>query len=72
MTLTEYVSGKGEKRLGNIEDSVEASIQRLEDYTEKYAGNLSAATRNNTDNMKTNGTEIIRKKMVRKTILSEF
>ena len=34
----------------SIEDSVEASIQRLEDYIEKHEGGQITAIRNNTDN----------------------
>ena len=33
--------------LANIEDSVHASIKRLEDYTEKQEWGLTAAIRNN-------------------------
>ena len=66
MTLIEdvdrlYTSRKEEGRgLTSIEDSVDASI-RLEDYIEKSRGRLITATRNNTDNTKTNRTEITRK-----------
>ena len=46
-----YVTRKeGGRGLASIEDSVEASIQRLEDYIEKYEGRLITAIRNNTDN----------------------
>ena len=38
----------------SIEDNVEASIQRLKDYIEKHEGGLITATRNDTDNTKTN------------------
>ena len=45
-----YVSRKeGGRGLASIEDSVDASIQRLEDYIEKHGG-LITAIRNNTDN----------------------
>ena len=43
------------------EDSVDASIQRLEDYTEKHKGGLITAIKNNTDNMVTNRMTITRK-----------
>ena len=47
-----YVSRKeGGRRLASIEDSVDTSIQRLEDYIEKYERGLITAIRNNTDNM---------------------
>ena len=40
---------EGGKWLGSIEDSVDTSIQRLEDYIEKHEG-LITAIRNDTDN----------------------
>ena len=46
-----YVSRKeGGRGLTSIEDSVDASIQRLEDYIEKHEGGLITAIWNNTDN----------------------
>ena len=46
-----YVSRKeGGKGLASIEDSVDASIQRLEDNIEKHEQGLITAIRNNTDN----------------------
>ena len=46
-----YVSRKeGGRGLASIEDSVDASIQRLEDYIEKHKGELITAVRNDTDN----------------------
>ena len=46
-----YVSRKeGGRGLTSIVDSVDASIQRLEDYIEKYERGLIIAIRNNTDN----------------------
>ena len=56
-----YVSRKGGIGLASIEDSVYASIQRLEDYVQKRGGRLITATRNNTDNTRNNKTEITRK-----------
>ena len=44
-----YVRRRG---LASIEDSVDASIQRLEDYLETHGGGLITAIRNDTDNMK--------------------
>ena len=41
---------KGERRLASIEDSVDASIQRLEDFIEKDERGLITAIRNDTDN----------------------
>ena len=46
-----YVSKKEQRRrLASIEDSVDASTQRLEDYIEKHEQGLITAIRNNTDN----------------------
>ena len=57
-----YVSRKEVGRgLTIIEDSVDASIQRLVDYIQKRGGRLITATRNNTDKMRTNRTTITRK-----------
>ena len=41
---------EGGRGLATIEDSVDTSIQRLEDYIEKPERRLITATRNNTDN----------------------
>ena len=57
-----YVPRKeGGRRLASIEDSVEASIQRLEDYIQKHGRRLITATRNNTEIIMTNRTTITRK-----------
>ena len=46
-----YVSRKeGGRGLASIEDSLDASIQRLEDYIEKHERGLITAIKNNTDN----------------------
>ena len=46
-----YASRKEVGRgLASIEDSVDPSIQRLEDYIEKHEQGLITAIRNNTDN----------------------
>ena len=46
-----YVSRKeGRRGLAGIEDSVDASIQRLEDYIEKHERGLITAIRNDTNN----------------------
>ena len=46
-----YVSRKeGGRGLASIEDSVDASIQRLEDYIEKHERGLITITSSNTDN----------------------
>ena len=58
-----YVSRKeGGRALTSIEDRVDASIQRLEDYIEKHGGKLITANRNNTDNTRMNRKEITRKR----------
>ena len=45
-----YVSRKGGRGLTSIEDTVDASIQRCEDYIEKHERGLITAIRNDTDN----------------------
>ena len=46
-----YVSRKeGGRGLDSIEDTVDASIQRLEDYIEKHERGSITAIRNDTDN----------------------
>ena len=47
--------------LASIEDSDDASIQRLEDYIQKYDGGLITAIRNDTDNTMDNRMTITRK-----------
>ena len=57
-----YVSRKeGGRGLASIEDSVEASIQRLQDYIQKHDGGLITATRNDTENTMDNRMTITRK-----------
>ena len=66
----QYVSRKeGGRGLASIEDSVDASIQRLENYIEKRGEWLITATRNDTDNMKSKRTTT---KIGRKTTLLAF
>ena len=56
--------------LASIEDSVDVSIQRLEDYIEKYKRGLITANRNNTDNTIDNRMTTTRKqKWEKKTTL---
>ena len=67
-----YVSRKERgKALASIEDSVDASMQRLEDYIKKECNErLIIATRNSIDNIKINRTTILRKqKTFRKTTI---
>ena len=57
-----YVSRKeGGRVLAIIEDSVDASIQRLKDYIQKHEGGLITATNNETENTMNNRMTIIRK-----------
>ena len=57
-----YVSRKeGEWRLAGIEDSVDAAIQRLEDYIENHERGLITAIRNEIDNTMENRMTINRK-----------
>ena len=56
-----YVLRKGKKWHARIEDSVDASIQRFEEYIHKRRQRLITATRNKTENMRTNRTTITRK-----------
>ena len=57
-----YVSRKeGGRGLASIEDSVDASIQRLEDNIEKHRGELITTIRNDTDNTVTKRMTITRK-----------
>ena len=65
-----YVSRKeGGRGLANIEDTVDASIQRLEDYIEKHERGLITTIRNDTDNTIDERVTTTRKKMGRKTTL---
>ena len=57
-----YVSRKeGGRGLASIEDSVNASIQRLEDYIEKHERVLITAIRKDIDNMTDDRMTITRK-----------
>ena len=57
-----YVSRKERGRgLASIEDSIDSSIQRLEDYIQKHDGGLIIAIRNDTDNTMDNRMTITRK-----------
>ena len=64
---------EGEKGLASIEDSVHASIQRLEDYIGKHEWGSIRAIRNNTDNTIDNRMTITSEtKLGRKTTLWMF
>ena len=57
-----YVPRKEEgSRLASIEDSVDASIQRLEDDIQNRGGSLITTTRNNTNYTRITWTTISRK-----------
>ena len=57
-----YVSRKeGGRELASIQDSIDASIQRIEDYIEKRGGKVIIVIKNNTENTIIKRTEIIRK-----------
>ena len=69
-----YMSRKqGGRGLDSIEDSVSASIPRLEDHIEKRRGRLITATRNITDNTRNQPNDKNQKtKVGRKTTLWPF
>ena len=50
MTDHMYLEKMEEQDSASIEDTVDASIQRLEDYTEKHERGLITAIRNDTNN----------------------
>ena len=52
---------EGGRGLTSIEDSVDASIERLEDYIQKHNGGLITVNRNDTDNAMDNRIKISRK-----------
>ena len=57
-----YVSRKeGGRGLASIKDSVNSSIQRLEDYIQKHDGGQFTAIRNDTDNTMDNRMTITKK-----------
>ena len=57
-----YVSRReGGRGLTSIEHSMDTSMERLEDYIQKHGGRLITATRNNTNDARTNGATITRK-----------
>ena len=57
-----YVSRNvGGRVLASIEESVDASIQRLKDYKQKHEGGLITATRNETENTMNNTMTITRR-----------
>ena len=58
---TIFIKKRDGRGFASIEDSVHASIQRLEDYIEKHERGLITAIRNNTDNTIDNRMTITRK-----------
>ena len=68
-----YVPRKeGGSELASIKDSVDASIERLEDYTEKYEGGLITAIRNDTDNTIDDKMTTRKQKLEEKYLCSRF
>ena len=61
MTLTDYMLQEKWEEDVSIEDSVNASIQRLGDFTEKRGAILITVTRKNSDDTRISRTEINRK-----------
>ena len=55
------IKKRGGRGIVCIEDSFDASIQRLEDYIEKHEGGLITALRNNSDDTMDNRMTITRK-----------
>ena len=69
----QYVSREEKWReLASVEDSVDASIQRLEDYIEKHDGGLITVIKNDTDNSMDNRMTITRKQNGKKKICRRF
>ena len=72
-TVRLYASRKERERgLASIQDSVDASIQLLEDNIHKHRGKPITAIRNNTDNTSINRTKITRKKWEEKQLYRNF
>ena len=69
-----YVSrNEGVRGLANIEDIIDASIQRLEDYVEKHEGGLITPIKNDSDNTMANRITITRKqKLEEKQLYGRF
>ena len=63
---------EGGRVLISIEDSVNASIQRVKDYIEKHEGELNTAIRSDTDNTMDNRMTITRKQKWEKKTLWTF
>ena len=69
---TEKCTMQVRRGLASIEDSVDASIQRLEDYIEKHEGGLITAIRNNTVDTMDNRMTITRKQKCEEKTLCAF
>ena len=68
-----YVSRKeGRRGLASIEENVDTSIQRLEDYIQNHEGGFITAIRNDTDNTMDNRMTITRKKWEGKQLYGCF
>ena len=78
MSMTDYMYQKkkkkkkkkkeGERGLTRIEDSVDTSVQWLEDYIQKRWSKLITVIRNNTDNIRTNWKITIKQKWEEKQL----
>ena len=71
MTLTDYMceEERGGRGFASIKDSIDTSIQRLEDYIEKRGGRLITVTRNNTNDKRSSGTTIWPENKIEKNTL---
>ena len=68
-----YVSRKeGGRELASIEDTVDSSIQQLEDYIEKHERGLITAIRNDTNNTTDDRMIITRKPKLKKQLYGRF
>ena len=56
-----YLEKRGGRGFASVEDSVDASIQRLKDYLEKYKGGLITAIRKDTGSTTDDRLAITRK-----------
>ena len=56
-----YIKKEEKRILASIKDSIDSSIQPLKDNIEKHEGGLIEATRNDSNNTKTNRMTISRK-----------
>ena len=67
-----YLEKGGGRELSSIEDSVDASIQRFEDYIEKHERGLITPIRNDTDNTIDDRMTTTRKQNGKKQLYGRF